>query len=78
VVSRASSTLEDSLTCKDTGPSYPTPMEVAEGPSALEVAAAEDPAPRVALAATQPPRVLLVVTQPLWVVLDDLKVSNAG
>jgi hypothetical protein len=53
-------------------------MEVAEGPSALEVAAAEDPAPRVALAATQPPRVLLVVTQPLWVVLDDLKVSNAG
>jgi hypothetical protein len=45
VVSRASSTLEGSLPCKDTDPSYPTPMEVAEGPSASEVAAAEDPAP---------------------------------
>jgi hypothetical protein len=45
VVSRASSTLEGSLPCKDTDPNHPTPMEVAEGPSALEVAAAEDPAP---------------------------------
>ena len=45
VVSRASSTLEDSLPCKNVDPSHPTPMEVAEGPSALEVAAAEDPAP---------------------------------
>jgi hypothetical protein len=45
VVSRASSTLEGSLPCKDTDPSYPTPMEVAEGPSALEVAVVEDPAP---------------------------------
>jgi hypothetical protein len=45
VVSRASSTLEGSLLCKNTGPSHPTLMEVAEGPSALEVAAAEDPAP---------------------------------
>jgi hypothetical protein len=44
VVSRASSTLEGSLLCKDADPSHPTPMEVAEGPSALEVAAAEDPA----------------------------------
>jgi hypothetical protein len=68
VVSHASSTLEDSLPCKSADPSHPTPMEVAEGPSALEVAAAEDPAteggagsdppPRVALVATQPPRVL--------------------
>jgi hypothetical protein len=45
VVSRALSTLEGSLPCKDTDPSYPTPMEVDVGPSALEVAAAEDPAP---------------------------------
>jgi hypothetical protein len=45
VVSHASSTLEGSLPCKNTDPSHPTPMEVAEGPSALEVAAAEDPAP---------------------------------
>jgi hypothetical protein len=45
VVSRASSTLEGSLPCKDTDLSHPTPMEVAMGPSALEVVAAEDPAP---------------------------------
>jgi hypothetical protein len=43
VMSRTSSTLEGSLPCKDTDPSYLTPMEVAEGPSASEVAAAEDP-----------------------------------
>jgi hypothetical protein len=45
VVSHASSTLEGSLPCKDTDLSHPTPMEMAEGPSALEVAAAEDLAP---------------------------------
>jgi hypothetical protein len=45
VVSRASSTLEGSLPCKDTDSSYPTPMEVTEGPLALEVAATEDLAP---------------------------------
>jgi hypothetical protein len=45
VVSRASSTLEGSLPCKNVDPSHPTPMEMAEGPSALEVAAAEDLAP---------------------------------
>jgi hypothetical protein len=45
VVSCASSTLEGSLPCKDTDLSYPTPMEVAKGPSALEVAVVEDPAP---------------------------------
>jgi hypothetical protein len=67
VVSRASSTLKGSLPCKDTDPSHLTPMEVAEGPSALEVAAATQP-PRVALVATEPPRVLLVATQPLRVV----------
>jgi hypothetical protein len=56
-------------------------MEVAERPSALEVAATEDPAPeggdgsdpapRVALVATQPMRVALVATQPprCWSIL---------
>jgi hypothetical protein len=64
VVSRASLTLEGSLPCKHTDPGHPTPMEVAEGPSALEVAAVEDPAPTVALVVIQPPRVSLVVIQP--------------
>jgi hypothetical protein len=45
VVSHASSTLEGSLPCKDADPSHPTPMEMAEGPSAFEVAATEDLAP---------------------------------
>jgi hypothetical protein len=45
VVSRASSTLEGSLPCRDADLSCPTPLEVAEGPSALEVATAEDPTP---------------------------------
>jgi hypothetical protein len=44
-VSRASSTLEGSLQCQDTSLSHPTPMEATEGPSALEVATADDPAP---------------------------------
>jgi hypothetical protein len=45
VVSHASSTLEGGLSCKNAYPSHPTPMGVAEGSSALEVAAAEGPAP---------------------------------
>jgi hypothetical protein len=45
VVSRTSSTLEGSLLCRNTDLSYPTRMEVAEGPSALEAIAAEDLAP---------------------------------
>jgi hypothetical protein len=44
-VSRASSTLEGILQCQDDGPSCPTPMEVTEEPSALEMATAEDLAP---------------------------------
>jgi hypothetical protein len=44
-VSRASSTLEGSLQCQDVGPSYLTHMEVTGEPSALEVAAVENPAP---------------------------------
>ena len=45
VVSRASSTLEGSLPCKSVDPGLLAPMDVAEGSSALEVAAAEGPAP---------------------------------
>jgi hypothetical protein len=45
VVSRASSTLEGSLPCKNADPSRPTPMDVAEESSALEVAGAEGPTP---------------------------------
>jgi hypothetical protein len=56
-VSRASSTLEGSLQCQDVGPSCPTPMEVTGEPTALEAAAAENPAPRV----------LLVVIRLWWV-----------
>jgi hypothetical protein len=66
-VSHASSTLEGSLQCQDVGPSRPTPMEVTEEPSALEVATAEDPAPEGGLAVTQPPRVLPVVIRLWWV-----------
>ena len=44
-VSCASSTLEGSLQCQDTGLSHPTPMEATWGPSALEVTTAEDLAP---------------------------------
>jgi hypothetical protein len=44
-VSRASSTLEGSLRCQEVGQDCPTPMEVTEDPSALEVAVAENPAP---------------------------------
>jgi hypothetical protein len=45
VVSRASSTLEGGLPREDADPSHLAPMDVAEGSSALEVAATEDPAP---------------------------------
>jgi hypothetical protein len=76
-VSRASSTLEGSLRCQDIGQDCPTHIEVTEDPSALEVAVAKNPAPRVspvvirlwwvARAATQPPRVLPVVIRLWWV-----------
>jgi hypothetical protein len=42
-VSRASLTLEGSLRCQDVGQDCPTHMEVTEDPSALEVAAVENP-----------------------------------
>jgi hypothetical protein len=45
-VSHASSTLEGSLRCQEVGQDCPTPMEVTEGPSALEVAFGENPAPK--------------------------------
>jgi hypothetical protein len=44
VVFRASSTLEGSLPCRDADLSRLTPMEVAEAPSALEVATSKNPA----------------------------------
>jgi hypothetical protein len=44
-VSRASSTLEGSLRYQEVGQDCPTPMEVTEDPSALEVDVAENPAP---------------------------------
>jgi hypothetical protein len=43
-VSRASSTLEGSLRCQEVGQDCPTPMEVTEDPSTLEVAVAENAA----------------------------------
>jgi hypothetical protein len=46
VNSRASSTLEGGLPCENADMSHPTPMGVAEGSSALEVAAAKGPAPK--------------------------------
>jgi hypothetical protein len=44
--SRASSTLEGGLRCQEVGQDCLTPMEVTEDPSALEVVAAENPAPK--------------------------------
>jgi hypothetical protein len=46
VVSRASSTLEGSIWCQEVGQDCSTPMEVTEDPSALEVAVAENLAPK--------------------------------
>jgi hypothetical protein len=49
-VSRAAScalsTLEGGLRCQEVGQDCPTPMEVTEDPSAVEVAVAENPAPK--------------------------------
>jgi hypothetical protein len=44
--SRASSTLEGGLRCQEVGQDCPSPMEVTEDPSAIEVAVAENPAPK--------------------------------
>jgi hypothetical protein len=44
--SRASSTLEGGLRCQEAGQDCPTPMEETEDPSALEVAVAENSAPK--------------------------------
>jgi hypothetical protein len=44
--SRVSSTLEGGLRCQEVGQYCPTPMEVTEDPSALEVAVVENPAPK--------------------------------
>jgi hypothetical protein len=44
--SRASSTLEGGLRCQEVGQDCPTPMEVTKDPSAVDVAVAENPAPK--------------------------------
>jgi hypothetical protein len=44
--SRASSTLEGGFQCQEVGPDCPNPMEVTEDPLAVEVAVAENPAPK--------------------------------
>jgi hypothetical protein len=44
--SHASSTLEGGLRCQEVGLDCPTPMEVTEDPSAVEVDVTEDPAPK--------------------------------
>jgi hypothetical protein len=44
--SRASLTLEGGLQCQEVGPDCPTPMEVTEDPSAVEVVIVENPAPK--------------------------------
>jgi hypothetical protein len=54
-VSHASSTLEGSLQSRDVGPSCLTPMEVTGEPSALEVAAVENPAPQGGVASYPAP-----------------------
>jgi hypothetical protein len=66
-VSRASSTLEGSLQCQDVGPNCPTHMEVIEDPSALEVVAVENPAPKDGAGSYPAPRVLPVVIRLWWV-----------
>jgi hypothetical protein len=65
--SRASLTLGGGLQCQEVGPYCPTPVEVTEDPSAVEVAVVENPAPRVMLVITQPPGVLPVMIQLGWV-----------
>jgi hypothetical protein len=56
--SRASSTLERGLEGQEAGLDCPAPMEVTEGPSALEVAAAEDSVLKDGVGGLRPPKVL--------------------
>jgi hypothetical protein len=68
--SRASSTLERGLEGQEAGLDCTAPTEVTEGPSALEVAVAENLAPMdgaTALALTQPTRVLPEMIRLRWV-----------
>jgi hypothetical protein len=64
--SRTSSTLERSLKGQETDLDCTTPMEVVEGPSALEVLQKARPS-RMVLALTQPPRVLPEMIRLGWV-----------
>jgi hypothetical protein len=66
-VSRASSTLEGSLRCQEVGQDCPTSMEVTEDPSALEVAVAENPAPKGGAGGYPALRVSSVVIRLWWV-----------
>jgi hypothetical protein len=65
--SHASSTLEGSLQCQEVGHDCPTPMEVAEGPSAAEAAVAENAAPEGGAGDYPAPRVLSVMIRLEWV-----------
>jgi hypothetical protein len=66
-VSHALSTLEGSLRCQEVGQDCPTPMEVTEDPLALEVAVAENPAPKGGAGGYLAPRVSPVVIRLWWV-----------
>jgi hypothetical protein len=65
--SRASSTLERGLEGQQADLGCPAPMEVTEGPSALEVAAAENSALKDGVGTHPAPRVLPGVTRLGWV-----------
>jgi hypothetical protein len=65
--SRASSTLERGLKGQEAGLDCSAPMEVGEGPSALEVLLQRAWPSRMALAPTKPPRVLSGMTRLGWV-----------
>jgi hypothetical protein len=65
--SRASSTLECSLRSQEAGQGCSIPMEFTENPSALEVAAAENPVPKDGASGYPTPRVLLVMIQLGWI-----------
>jgi hypothetical protein len=66
-VSRTSSTLERIFKGRENDLDCTAPMEVVEGPSALEVAVTEGLALRMVLALTQSPRVLPEMIRLGWV-----------
>jgi hypothetical protein len=64
--SRASSTLEHGLKSQEADLNFSVSMEVVENPSALEVAAIENPFPKDGASVYPAPRVLLVMIQLGW------------